>query len=135
MNIVVDTSVWSLALRRGVPPQHPCVGELHELSREGRVVMLGPIRQEVLSGIRTDGQFRQLRDHLRPFPDLPLAREDYEEAARFINHCRARGVQASNTDFLLCAAASRRKLGILAVDRDFEMLAPHLPIALHRPRA
>jgi hypothetical protein len=47
--------------------------------------MLGPVRQELLSGVRVDQQFGTLRDHLRAFPDVPLQVEDYEDAASFFN--------------------------------------------------
>lgn len=97
--------------------------------------MLGPIRQELLSGIRGDQQFEILRDHLRAFPDIPLEAEDYEDAAAFFNKCRAKGIQSSNTDYLICAAAVRRGYGILTTDTDFAHFARVLPIALHSPRA
>ncbi len=111
MNVVVDTSVWSLALRRRRLVSEPEASELGELIREGRVALLGPVRRGYLSGISSERQYALLRDHLRAFPDLDLAEEDHEEAALFFNRCRARGVQGSNTDFLICAAAARRKLG------------------------
>jgi len=97
--------------------------------------MLGPVRQELLSGVRTEEQFETLRDHLRAFPDVSLEAEDYEEAAAFFNRCRAKGLQGSNTDFLICATAVRRGLGILTTDADFAHFARVLPIELHPPRA
>jgi predicted nucleic acid-binding protein len=96
--------------------------------------MLGAIRQELLSGIRANGQFKKLRDSLRAFPDEPLGQEDYEDAASCFNRCRAKGIQGSNTDFLLCAVALRRKLPILTTDDDFKGFAKHLRFALHQPR-
>ncbi len=72
--------------------------------------MLGAIRQEILSGIRAAEQFKKLRDSLRAFPDEPLQQDDYEEAASCFNRCRGKGVQGSNTDFLLCAVALRRNV-------------------------
>jgi len=135
MNIIVDTSVWSLALRRQRSAPSVEAGELAELVREGRATMLGPVRQELLSGVRTDQQFESLRDHLRAFPDVPLEAEDYEEAASFFNRCRAKGIQGSNTDYLICAAAARRRFGILTTDTDFRHFARVLPIELHSPRA
>jgi len=97
--------------------------------------MLGPIRQELLSGIRAAEQFDTLRGHLRAFPDVLLDAEDYEEAASFFNKCRAKGIQGSNTDFLICATAARRGFGILTTDEDFTHFARILPIELHTPRA
>lgn len=134
MSVLVDTSVWSLALRRREPGADGAVRELQELIREARVHLIGPIRQEVLSGIRESTQFLSLRDRLRSFPDLVLETEDHERAAEIFNLCRRHGVQGSNTDFLICAAAERHGLPILTTDRDFESFARHVPIALHRPR-
>ncbi len=134
MNVIVDTSVWSLALRRRRLTFSVEARELAELVREGRASMLGPIRQELLSGVRSDEQFETLRDHLRAFPDVALAAEDYEEAASFFNKCRAKGIQGSNTDYLICAVAARRGFGILTTDTDFEHFARVLPIELHHPR-
>lgn len=135
MNIIIDTSVWSLALRRQRSLPRAETRELAELVREGRAAMLGPVRQELLSGVRGDQQFEMLRDHLRAFADVPLEAEDYEEAASFFNKCRARGIQGSNTDYLICAVAARRGFGILTTDTDFAYFARVLPIALHAPRA
>lgn len=134
MNVLVDTSVWSLALRRAKRVDRTASVELAELIREGRVVMLGAVRQEVLSGMKLKSQFEQLRDHLRAFPDLELESADYEEAACAFNRCRERGIQGSNTDFLMCAAAMRRKLAIYTTDGDFRRYAKLLKLELHEPR-
>ena len=134
MNVIVDTSVWSLALRRGAPRGTPAERELAELVREGRVLMAGPIRQEILSGVRGPEQFQTLRDRLRTFPDVTLGVADYEEAAVCFNRCRSKGVQGSNTDFLLCALALRMNAAILTTDGDFGSFARILQITLHSPR-
>jgi predicted nucleic acid-binding protein len=134
VNIIVDTSVWSLALRRQKPRPSAEVLELAELIREGRAALLGPVRQELLSGVPILQHYERLRDHLRAFPDVALESEDYEEAAAFFNLCRAKGVQGSNTDFLICAAAARRQFAILTTDADFANYAKVVPIELHRPR-
>jgi predicted nucleic acid-binding protein len=135
VNVIVDTSVWSLALRRHRPAQDAAALELAELVSEGRAVVMGPIRQELLSGVQEDRQFHALREHLRAFPDVELDSADYEEAARYFNRCRGRGVQGSNTDFLICAVSVRRKLGILTTDTDFLHFAKILPIHLHATRS
>ena len=134
MNVLVDTSVWSLALRRSRPPSHPRAAELAELISEGRASILGLIRQELLSGIRSTEQFEALRTQLRTFPDLELTTDDHEEAAAFSNRCRARGIQGSTIDFLICAAAARRAMPILTTDDDFISYARVLPIELHPHR-
>jgi predicted nucleic acid-binding protein len=135
MNILVDTSVWSLALRRQRSSRAAEALELSELVREGRVALLGPVRQELLSGVSIAQQYETLREYLRAFPDVALESQDYEEAAAFFNRCRAKGVQGSNTDFLICAAAARRQFAILTTDSDFTHFAKLLPIQLHPPRS
>ena len=134
MSVLVDTSVWSLALRRRRVSAGPEAAELGALIREGRASIIDPVRQEILSGVSSEEQFQTLREYLRPFTDLPLATDDYEEAASFFNRCRTKGVQGSNTDFLICAAAARRQLTILTTDGDFSHFARVLPIQLHTPR-
>jgi predicted nucleic acid-binding protein len=131
MKVLVDTSVWSLALRRGVRVGTPAVEELRSLIDEGRVAMIGPIRQELLSGIRTRESFERLRDHLQPYADERLETADFERAAEHFNTCRAQGVQGSNADFLICAAAERRNFPILTADAHFSRFAAVLPITLH----
>ena len=134
MKVLVDTSVWSLALRRDRPAENALVGEFAELIDEQRVVMIGPVRQELLSGIRNATQFDRLREHLQAFPDLALTVADFERAAEFFNLCRSQGVQGSNTDFLICAVAANHNLAILTADQDFVRFAEHLPIRLQRVR-
>lgn len=129
MKVLIDTSVWSLALRRRAP-RHEAVDELRRLVASGRVAMVGAIRQEILSGIREVAAFEQLRDHLRAFPDEPIATADYERAAEFFNVCRRHGVQGSNTDFLLCAVAANHAFPILTTDDDFKRYAMTLPFTL-----
>jgi len=136
MKVLVDTCVWSLAFRRtGVKEEsEPVVRELQELIHDSRVQMIGPIRQEVLSGIRTQAQFEVLRDHLRAFPDLEITFADYELAAAMFNKLRSKGIQGSNTDYLLCALSQQYHMPIYTVDADFLLFKKHLPIKLHQPR-
>ncbi|MDR3553260.1 MAG: PIN domain-containing protein [Syntrophobacteraceae bacterium] len=134
MKVLVDTCVWSMALRRSDVSDVPEVSELEELIKELRVQLIGPVRQEILSGIKSIGQFTRLRDHLRPFPDLELTTRDFESAAGFYNLCRRQGVQGSNTDFLICAVAVRNQMSIFTTDLDFTIFQQHLPINLHRLR-
>ena len=129
--VLVDTSIWSLALRRANAELSYEVQELQQLISDSRVVLIGPIRQELLSGIRYQNHYDRLRNRLRPFPDKPLATSDYELAAEFFNTCRANGVQGSNTDFLICAVASKHNYSIFTNDQDFFLFQAYLPISLH----
>jgi predicted nucleic acid-binding protein len=137
MMVLVDTAIWSLALRRRKgslnAEEQQLTERLTELVREGRVQMLGPIRQELLSGIREEEQFRRIRDCLRDFDEPSLAVEDYEEAAQMSNLCRAQGFAGSATDFLICAASHRRRWQIFTTDTDFLRFSKVLPIRLHTP--
>ncbi|HEY2411112.1 MAG TPA: PIN domain-containing protein [Pirellulaceae bacterium] len=105
--------------------------ELADLIAAERAAVIGPIRQELLSGIKSEEQFDLVRDRLRAFPDVRLTRGDYELAAGFFNHCRAAGVQGSNTDFLICAVANRRSMAVFTTDQDFTLFANVVPIVLH----
>ncbi|MCB0036815.1 MAG: PIN domain-containing protein [Anaerolineales bacterium] len=133
-DILVDTSVWSLALRRPSAEPNPQAIELQNLITDLRVVMIGPIRQELLSGIRHPQQYQKLRNRLQAFPDLVLAAADYELAAEYFNICRSNGVQGSNTDFLICAVAVNHQLQIFTTDQDFELFQQYLPIGLYKLR-
>ena len=134
MKIIVDTSVWSAALRRGDQSRNPCADELRILIQGHRVQMIGPIRREILSGIRSESQFNNLKRHLDSFPDLPIITEDYVEAARYFNLCRSKSIRGSNTDFLICSVSVRNELPIYTIDKDFESFAKHIPIHLHKPK-
>jgi predicted nucleic acid-binding protein len=135
MMVLVDTPIWSLALQRR--PEHLSGSEqvlanvLAELIREGRAQMVGPIRQELLSGIREEAQFKKIRDSLRAFQEPAPEAEDYEDAARMRNQCRSRGIAGSAVDFLICSAAHRRGWAILTTDRDFQNYASVLPLRLY----
>jgi predicted nucleic acid-binding protein len=99
---------------------------------ESRVQMLGPIRQELLSGIASHAQFKKLKTHLLAFPDLLITTEDYELAAEYFNICRAKEIQGSAIDFLICAVASHHKLAIFTTDNDFIAYASKIPVMLHK---
>jgi predicted nucleic acid-binding protein len=133
MNVLVDTSVWSLMLGRRSSPATGAAKELELLIRDGRAELIGSVRQELLSGLKGAARFENLRQHLRAFPDVRLETEDYELAAEFCNRCRSRGVQGSTLDFLICAAAVRRQFSIFTTDDDFHSFARIIPIQLHAP--
>ena len=138
MNVLIDTSVFSLALRRKneslSASEKLLVAELSELIREGRARTIGLIRQELLSGIKTTEQYEKLRVHLRSFPDEVVDTPDYEEAAKAGNRCRAKGVAVSIVDILLCAIAIKRQWAIFTTDPDFSSYAKVLPLQIHTPR-
>ncbi len=134
MKIIVDTCIWSLALRRNTVTDILYIEELKNLIEEIRVQFIGPIRQELLSGIKSKKQFDTLKLHLEAFPDIELEAKDYELAAEFFNAARKKGIQGSNTDFLICAISSRHKMPIMTTDKDFSNFQSVFPVSLHVPR-
>ena len=130
MKIIVDTSIWSLALRRKKRQSFSELRILESLIDNQRICMLGPIRQEILSGIKDSKQFVQLKDILSAFDDFSITTKDYERAAEFFNLCRSKGVQGSNMDYLICAVSSNNRFPIFTSDKDFEIYSKHLPITL-----
>lgn len=134
MKILVDTSVWSVALRKSGVRDEAVIAELGELIREMRIVMIGPIRQELLSGISDEDTYVRLRESIRAFDDLPLGPDCYEFAALLSNRCRKNGVQGSHTDFLICFVALKNGFAIFTLDNDFIQYGKWIDITLHSVR-
>jgi len=134
MKILVDTSVWSLALRKATNSDvdKNIVDHLVGLINDSRVVMIGQIRQELLSGISSPKTFMTLKEKLRAFDDLAINTESYELAAENFNTCRRKGIQGSHVDFLICAVAELHKLAIFTLDNDFLHYSKHIDIELYK---
>ena len=130
MKVIVDTSIWSLALRRKKKQSTSEIRILESLIDNQKVGILGPIRQEILSGIKENKQFLQLKEFLSAFDDIPINTKDYELAAEYYNICRSKGVQGSNTDFLICAVSHNNRFPIFTSDDDFETFSKYIPITL-----
>ncbi len=131
MKVLVDTCVWSQALRHK-DPDSELIAKLQDLINDGRVSIIGLIRQEILSGISNAEQFNKLQDIVASFEDIPLGTEHFERAAVFSNLCRKKGIQGSTVDFLICAVANLENLEIFTTDTDFENYSKFLPISLVR---
>lgn len=129
MKVLVDTCIWSSALRRKNPDLE-LVEKLNDLINDGRVSIIGPIRQEILSGISSTKQFNKLKKIFSSFEDIPLRTEHFEKAAEFCNICRKQGIQGSTIDFLICAVAHLDSLEIFTTDNDFDNYSKLLPIEL-----
>ena len=99
---------------------------------DGRAALIGAIRQELFSGIKTLTQFDTLKARLMAFDDIALTLQDYELAAQSFSTCRANGVQGSNTDFLICAVAINHKLPVFTLDRDFELYQMWLDFGVYQ---
>lgn len=136
--ILVDTSIWSLALRRRPAAlsaaEHRLVEEWARLVTEELATLIGPIRQEILSGVRRPEAFQALRRALSDFPHLGIDAADYDRAAEFFNVCRARGITGGPIDMLISAVAYRHEVPVFTADTDYVRYARHLPLRLHLPR-
>jgi predicted nucleic acid-binding protein len=130
MKVIVDTDVWSEALRKPNAELSKHVLILQELIQDGRVQMIGPIRQEILSGIRQPERYVQFREILRAFQDASLETVLFEQAANHMNLLRGNGIQASATDVLICACSLEWKMPILSKDQDYQHYQKYLPLQL-----
>jgi hypothetical protein len=121
MKVIVDTCVWLLSLQRRSAAslkisEQQIVAQLRQAIQDGRAAIIGPIRQEILSGIRDKAHFAKTVGLLDSFRDEEITASDYVEAARLYNLCQDHGVQCGAVDTLLCAVAVRNRFGILTCD-------------------
>ena len=130
--VLVDTSVWSLAFRKRLPDSNDkkLIEYLTFLIRNRYAVMIGPIRQEILSGISDENTFRKLKEALKAFPDFEITTDDYEQAAAYHNICRSNGIQGSHIDYLICSVAHNNDFVILTLDKDFQNYRKYIDIEL-----
>jgi len=134
VKVIADTCVWTHFLRRDIQRDDKLRRGMELLIREDAIQLLGCIRQELLSGAQPQERFERLRDYLRFYPNLPTDEDDDEGAAEYYNICRAKGVQGTATDLLICAVAVRHQMAIFTTDSDFDNFARYLPIDLHSLR-
>ena len=136
MKVLVDTSVWSLAFRKKSlsDEELKIIKELKELIYELRVLLIGPIRQELLSGISDEVKFKNLKEKMRAFDDLEILPEDYENAADIYNKCRRNGIQGSQIDYLICSVAKNNKISIFTTDKNFDNYKEIINLKLHNIR-
>ena len=128
--ILVDTSVWSLALRRDRVPPGREVETLTAAIDRGDACLTGTILQEVLQGFPDASRTRRLVECLAPFPMLTLHRGDYVYAAEIRNKCRVKGVTLGTVDAQIAAAAINHRCALLTADKDFEAVVRIFPLRL-----
>lgn len=119
MKVLVDTPIWSYALRSRKKEYEYETEQLQSLIKDQRALIIGPIRQEILSGYSDHKKFKILKEKLSYFQNVPIQDSDYESAAEWCNQCRKKGVQGSHIDFLICAVAIRLDVPIFTTDKDF----------------
>lgn len=135
MTLLVDTSVWSLALRRDAPALEPEVRALQEaLLGDEVVVTTGLVLQELLQGFSGPKARAQLIAKFAALPLLQPDRDDHIAAAELRNACRRAGVQLGTIDALLAQLCIRHELTLLSTDDDFKHAAKHCPLRVWAPR-
>jgi predicted nucleic acid-binding protein len=120
LKVLVDTPIWSYALRSKNNDYQTEIDALTSLIRDQRALIIGPIRQEILSGYSDLRKFGIIKEKLSYFVNTPILDADYELGAEFSNKCRKKGIQGSHIDFLICAVANRIDSPIFTNDKDFE---------------
>ncbi len=131
MSLFVDTSVWSLALRRDVPPDAAPVRTLLRAIESGETLLTtGLVLQELLQGFSGAKARAQILDRFAAVPLLVPDRDDHIRAAELRNVCRRAGVQVGTIDALLAQLCIRHRLTMLTTDSDFERIATHCALKL-----
>lgn len=131
MKVLVDTPIWSYALRTRHKKYQAEINEITALIKNQRALIIGPIRQEILSGYSDLKKFNKLKEKLSYFENTPILDTDYESAAELCNKCRKRGIQGSHIDFLICAVAKRLDVPIFTTDKDFGHYQRIVSVKLH----
>lgn len=67
---------------------------------------------------------------MKVIEDITLTSSHFIKAAEFCNYCMKKGIQGSNTDFLICSVAVIERLEIFTKDSDFKNFSKVIPIAL-----
>ena len=126
MELFVDTSVWSLALRRDRPERVREVEGLARAIEAGQhIFTTGLVLQELLQGFSGPKAQRQIIERFGALPLISPDREDHIEAAALKNHCRRHGAQIGTIDALLAQLCIRHHLMLLTTDRDFMHIAKY----------
>lgn len=134
MSLFVDTSVWSLALRRDRPPDAPEVEALQRALMEGELVTTtGLVYQELLQGFHGPRDQQAIVARFAALPFLTPDRHDHFEAAQLRNRARRRGVQVGTIDAILAQLCIRYELRLLTTDEDFARIAEHEPLERWTP--
>lgn len=131
MTLFVDTSVWSLALRRDPPADAPEVDALTNALRRGEgLVTTGLVLQELLQGFNGPRARKMITEHFAALPLIVPDRQDHIEAAELRNTCRRRGLQLATIDVLFAQLCIRHDLLMLTTDGDFRHMARHVALRI-----
>lgn len=134
VTLFVDTSVWSLTLRRDAPGEvSEVVALIRAIERGDALLTTGLILQELLQGFSGPKSRELILEHFAALPLLVPDRDDYVAAADLRNACRRSGLQVGTIDALLAQLCIRYELTLLSTDRDFVAVASLSPLKLWQP--
>jgi predicted nucleic acid-binding protein len=125
LSLFVDTSVWSLALRRNFPSSAMGLALIRAIEAGEPIVTTGLVLQELLQGFRGPKDREQILDRFSAIPLLVPDRDDHIRAAELRNRCRRAGVQIGTVDALLAELCIHHELTMLTSDNDFTHIAKH----------
>ncbi|MHB1500159.1 MAG: type II toxin-antitoxin system VapC family toxin [Candidatus Dormibacteria bacterium] len=127
--ILVDTSAWVEFLRGTGSDACEEVDRL--LDQE--IAVTEPVLMEVLAGARDERHLQQLRSLLGRAQMIHCTPPDFSQAATLYRRCRSGGETVRRLiDCLIAAVAIREELALLHHDADFEVLAHHTALRIHR---
>jgi predicted nucleic acid-binding protein len=134
LRVIIDTCIWSLVLRRRrgalSSDERILLHDWTEIVKRGDACLLGPVTQEVLSGIKHAAEFEKISDYLDNFEELPIEPVDFRQAATFFNKLRVAGIVATPIDLMIAAVSFRLNIEVFTTDPDFKHYSRHIPVRL-----
>jgi len=128
---IIDTSIWSEALRRKKNTANSSETVVRKIiENDDEIVILGIILQEILTGISNEKLFSEIKDILDDFVYLEIIKNDYIYASELSNKCRLKGIIAGSIDFLIASTAIRNELQLVTFDKDFINISKHTDLKI-----
>lgn len=121
--VLIDTSVWILALRKSPPPLILIKDEVARLLVENRVAIVPLIRLELLGGTKSPAEFKRLESRLSALHQLPADEASWEMAIHLAFKLRQSGRIIPYTDIIIASAAIINNCTLLHSDKHFDLVA------------
>ena len=119
--VLIDTSVWILALRKSyIPLAKEKVEYLLDREEAATTPM---VSLELLGGVKSEREFSRLKSRLDALPQIPIGQAEWAQAARFAFQLRRAGKNIPYTDILIGSAAILADVPLLHADRHFDLMA------------
>ena len=131
MKILVDTSVWSEALRRKknkIDSGHSFLFQL--INNDEHIILTGIILLEILSGITDNKLFNKIKNILQDFEFVEPEKEDYIYSTELRNNLKKKGISSGAIDFLIASIAIRNEFYLVSYDKDFQNISTHSDLKL-----